>query len=370
MILHSLRSSIILLTMFCICVAGSPVNAEMSDAAKAKKLYFTAEKQLADKEYDTALESLAKVEKLMGGGNARVSYLRIKTYMEMEQYASAEVEVKRFFEYKSSDALSREVMSFSTLIDEKRHEEIEKEKLRIAKIELEKNKLLEARKKEYAREKRDLDMFTAFGTNQEIKDKAEEIYFRALDAIYDKRYNEAIELSREIDTLIGDTTKQAKRWTTSIRVVSFFHLSEWELAKAELDDFYSDGRPARFLKKKMNAYRDEIDLKLPDALNSAQTQTYNNNDNGVVEPVVILRVAPNYPAKAARLGVSALVMVKFTVDSTGSTKSCTASSDANPRLNFERAACDAVLQWQYEPASLDGTPVDYNVELGLDFKLN
>lgn len=85
-----LRSSIVLLTLFFVCVAGSPVNAEMSDAAKAKQLYFTAEKQHADKDYDTALESLLKVEELMGGGNARVSHLRIKTYMEMEQYALAE----------------------------------------------------------------------------------------------------------------------------------------------------------------------------------------------------------------------------------------------------------------------------------------
>lgn len=262
-------------------------------------------------------------------------------------------------------------MTFSTLIDEiiqkEKEKQQEQERRRLEKLELEKAKLLEARKQEHDREIRDLELFTAFGTNQEIKEKATKIYLTALDATHDKRFNEAIELSREIDSLIGDTTKQAKFWTASLRVVSFYHLSELDLANAELDVFYSEGRPARRLKKKMNAYRDQLESRLSSSPNAAQT--HNSDNNGFVEPVPIRRSAPRYPAKARRDEISTLVTVKFIIDSTGSTKSCSATTEADEIYNFERAACHTVLQWKYKPASLNGSPIDYDMELTLDFNL-
>ena len=88
------------------------------------------------------------------------------------------------------------------------------------------------------------------------------------------------------------------------------------------------------------------------------------------KPVPIKRVAPRYPPMAARDGINGWVIVSFTVSKTGRIQNCKVVEE-QPERYFNKAACTAVNQWIYEPATLNGLAIEYLVKsLQLDFKMN
>jgi protein TonB len=87
-----------------------------------------------------------------------------------------------------------------------------------------------------------------------------------------------------------------------------------------------------------------------------------------VEPMAVLKtVKPIYPAiaKARRLSGSVVVEVKVGKDGRAS----------NPRLVsglpiFRDAAFDAVKQWVFKPAKLNGQPIEQSTQIRVDFNPN
>jgi protein TonB len=79
---------------------------------------------------------------------------------------------------------------------------------------------------------------------------------------------------------------------------------------------------------------------------------------------VISRVDPEYPKLARQAGASGLVELEATIGVDGKVK--------NPHVvkgnsMLQRAAIDAVLQWRYKPATLNGKPVESPVDIKLNF---
>jgi len=79
---------------------------------------------------------------------------------------------------------------------------------------------------------------------------------------------------------------------------------------------------------------------------------------------VISRVDPEYPKLARQAGASGVVELEATISVDGKVK--------NPRIvsgntMLQRAAIDAVLQWRYKPAMLNGRPVESPVSIRLNF---
>jgi TonB family protein len=79
---------------------------------------------------------------------------------------------------------------------------------------------------------------------------------------------------------------------------------------------------------------------------------------------VISRVDPEYPKLARQAGASGMVELEATISADGKVK--------NPRVvhgnsMLQKAAIDAVLQWHYQPAMLNGRPVESPVEIKLNF---
>jgi len=79
---------------------------------------------------------------------------------------------------------------------------------------------------------------------------------------------------------------------------------------------------------------------------------------------VITRVDPEYPKLARQAGASGVVELEATISADGKVK--------NPRVvrgnsMLQKAAIDAVLQWKYQPAMLNGKPVESPVEIKLNF---
>jgi TonB family protein len=79
---------------------------------------------------------------------------------------------------------------------------------------------------------------------------------------------------------------------------------------------------------------------------------------------VISRVDAQYPKLAKQAGASGVVELEATIAVDGKVK--------NPRVihgntMLQKAAIDAVLQWRYQPAMLNGKPVESPVEIKLNF---
>lgn len=88
---------------------------------------------------------------------------------------------------------------------------------------------------------------------------------------------------------------------------------------------------------------------------------------GVVSaPKLIHRVQPIYPALAATNRVEGDVEVEALIDQTGKVTSTKAIS--GPVL-LRRAAMDAVRQWRYSPALLDGKPISTQYKVTVSFRI-
>jgi len=85
-----------------------------------------------------------------------------------------------------------------------------------------------------------------------------------------------------------------------------------------------------------------------------------------LEPLkVIKRVAPVYPPAGRQRMLSATLVVEATVDETGKVKDVQLVSGSPI---FREAAFDAIRQWVYQPAKLNGRPIEQKTTIQLSFK--
>ena len=79
-----------------------------------------------------------------------------------------------------------------------------------------------------------------------------------------------------------------------------------------------------------------------------------------------MRIEPKYPIQAAKDGVEGAVLLKFDIDAQGNTENISVVT-SSPENVFDKAAIDALLQWQYESKS-KVTSKGFMVQL--DFLMN
>ncbi|HEX4484701.1 MAG TPA: TonB family protein, partial [Terriglobales bacterium] len=87
--------------------------------------------------------------------------------------------------------------------------------------------------------------------------------------------------------------------------------------------------------------------------------------HGIVRGGITHKISPVYPAGALADGVAGAVVLKATIDEKGYV------ADVNPVSGpqvLARAAMDAVRKWQYQPSLLNGTPVQVETEITVNFK--
>lgn len=83
-------------------------------------------------------------------------------------------------------------------------------------------------------------------------------------------------------------------------------------------------------------------------------------------PALIARVDPEYPALAQAAHLEGLVILEATVDTSGHVESVKVLRSAGL---LDRAAIDAVKQWQYSPLRLNGRPTPFVLTVTVDFHL-
>lgn len=109
----------------------------------------------------------------------------------------------------------------------------------------------------------------------------------------------------------------------------------------------------------------EADLDLAKGPGGAAAAAANDTD---VVPLV--RVNPQYPARAMQRGIEGWVHLAFTITEAGTTKDIEVI-EAEPVNVFEDAAVAAVRKYKYKPKVENGQPIERpGVEVMLAFKLN
>ncbi len=90
----------------------------------------------------------------------------------------------------------------------------------------------------------------------------------------------------------------------------------------------------------------------------------------VIPARVILKSqkAPVYPPAAEEARFEGTVYLELIVKADGSVDDVRVIECTHPKLGFEEASIEAVKQWRFEPAILDGEPVDYTMQFNLHFR--
>lgn len=88
----------------------------------------------------------------------------------------------------------------------------------------------------------------------------------------------------------------------------------------------------------------------------------------IVAPQVETRVEPVYPEEYRRARVTGLVILEVAVSENGTVDHVSLRRSLAPEL--DRAAVNAVRQWKFKPATLDGKPVPALFHVTINFKLS
>ncbi len=91
-----------------------------------------------------------------------------------------------------------------------------------------------------------------------------------------------------------------------------------------------------------------------------------NVSQGVSQGLILKKVSPSYPTAALRLRLEGSVELLATISKKGDISAVKILS-GDP--NLARAAVDAVKQWKYKPYLLDGSPVEIQTQVTINFKL-
>lgn len=98
---------------------------------------------------------------------------------------------------------------------------------------------------------------------------------------------------------------------------------------------------------------------------------FDEQDPRIIPPVVIVstRTLPKYPELARRARVEGSVILLITIDREGRVGEVEVLRSPDPRYGFDLAAIEAVRQWRYRPALLDGRPVAVQASVMVEFAI-
>lgn len=86
------------------------------------------------------------------------------------------------------------------------------------------------------------------------------------------------------------------------------------------------------------------------------------------KPIALFRVKPVYPQNAMNKNINGRVTIKLLVDRDGTVKTVEVL-EAEPEGMFEEATVNAVSQWRFQPAKVQGTAVACWVKTSINYEL-
>ena len=91
-------------------------------------------------------------------------------------------------------------------------------------------------------------------------------------------------------------------------------------------------------------------------------------EGDVTPPRVVEKTMPQYPEEARKEKIEGMVVLQTVIDSNGEVQEIKASK--SQPYGLTEAAIEAVRQWRFEPALLDGEPVAVIYSLTINFRLD
>ena len=88
----------------------------------------------------------------------------------------------------------------------------------------------------------------------------------------------------------------------------------------------------------------------------------------VAKPRATMKVAPEYSESARKARITGTAVVRAVIGADGSIRDAWVTEKLEDSL--DQAALDAVRQWAFEPATLDGEPVSVYYNLTINFRLD
>ncbi|MFN7921724.1 MAG: TonB family protein [Bryobacteraceae bacterium] len=108
---------------------------------------------------------------------------------------------------------------------------------------------------------------------------------------------------------------------------------------------------------KLGGVEETIEVRAPGQAKPQVSMPHRTRVGGNMQPVRLLkRVPPVYPETARAAGIEGTVVLRAIISTEGKVLSTAAFEGAAPAL--AAAAQDAVRQWEYEPARLNGVAVE------------
>ncbi len=96
-------------------------------------------------------------------------------------------------------------------------------------------------------------------------------------------------------------------------------------------------------------------------------RVFSSSDDGVVLPVVVTRVNPDYTTEAKAAGIQGSVVLDVVVLADGSVGDVSVTRSLDSGLDRESVA--AAKQWRFTPGTKDGERVAVRVQLEMNFTL-
>lgn len=86
------------------------------------------------------------------------------------------------------------------------------------------------------------------------------------------------------------------------------------------------------------------------------------------EVIITTQKPPKFPEIAQKARLSGAVTVEVHILSDGTVDVVSVIGSSNPNVGFEESVIQAIRQWQFEPATLDGKPIDDVLTFRLNFR--
>jgi protein TonB len=98
---------------------------------------------------------------------------------------------------------------------------------------------------------------------------------------------------------------------------------------------------------------------------------YDQATLGLIPPTLVpgSRALPKYPDLARRAGLQGTVILLAVIEKDGSVGEIEVVKSPDQRWGFDLAAIDAVKQWRYQPALMNGGPVAAYIQVMVEFTL-
>jgi len=92
-------------------------------------------------------------------------------------------------------------------------------------------------------------------------------------------------------------------------------------------------------------------------------------DGNVKPPKIVNKVQPDYPESARDAKIEGTVVVDTVIDEHGRVRNPTVA-ESSGNADLDRSAVDTVAQWTFQPATLDGKPVEVYYTITIRFALD